>query len=138
MKTAIRISMISAMLLMLAGFSVNAQYGKGHKHRSGHGYNDPDSCRIQLRVDDMREPLSLTDKQVAAIEQIHYDHMQEAKDLRKKYEGDCVGERNARRAMRDEIHDEINAVLEENQQEKFDEIIAERKGGHGPHRGPGK
>ena len=135
MKAAIRISMISALFLMLAGYSVNAQYGRGHRHGPNRGHGHADSCRIQLRVDDMRESLSLTDDQVAAIEQIHYDHMQEAKDLRKKYEGDCVGERNARRALRDEIHKEINSVLDKDQQEEFEKIIAERKAHRGPHHG---
>ncbi len=135
MKTVVRISMISAMLFALAGLSVNAQNGMGPKQGSppGHGY--PDSCRIQLMVDDMREPLSLSDNQVQQIEQIHYNHMEEAKELRRKYKNDCVGARDARKEMRDQVQSEVKDVLNEEQKKQFDAFLAGRRSNHGPHHG---
>lgn len=135
MKKVVRISMISAIVLTTALFTVNAQPGSGHKHGRGHGYGYPDSCRIQLMVDDMRQALDLSDKQVKEIEQIHYAHMEEVKNLQDKYKGDCVGEREARRSMREKVHEEIKAVLNDEQKVKFDEFIAQRQGPHGYHQG---
>ena len=86
-------------------------------------------------VDDMREPLSLTDKQVATIEQIHYDHMQKAEQLRGKYKNDCVGAREARRAMRDQVQSEVKDVLNDEQKKQFDAFLAGRRSHHGSHPG---
>jgi Spy/CpxP family protein refolding chaperone len=135
MKKIIRISLITAIVFTLAGISVNAQPGYGQKHGAGHGYGYPDSCHIQLMVDDMKQALDLSDKQVEEIEQIHYKHMQEVKDLQMKYQGDCVGEREARRSTRDKVHEEIKAVLNDDQKAKFDEFVADRRGPHGKHQG---
>lgn len=137
MKKVVKISLVSAFVLVVAGLSVNAQPGHGPEdgRGHGHGYAYPDSCRIQLMVDDMKQALDLSDEQVKKIEQIHYTHMKEAQNLQNKYKGDCVGEREARRSMRDEIHKEIKEVLNDEQKVKFDEFIAQRQGPHGYHKG---
>jgi Spy/CpxP family protein refolding chaperone len=137
MKKVVNISIVSAIILTIAGLTVNAQpgYGKNHGKGHGHGYGYPDSCRIQLMVDDMKQALDLSDKQVKEIEQIHYDHMEEAKEMKSKYKNDCVAARDARIAMRDKVHQEIEAVLNDDQKVKFGEFIAQRKGPHGHHKG---
>ena len=86
----------------------------------------------------MKQALDLSDGQVKEIEQIHYAHMQEVKDLRGKYSDDCVGEREAHRALRNKVHTEISAVLNDEQKVKFGEFIAQHKGPHGHHNGQRK
>ena len=133
MKKVVKISLVSAFILVGAGLSVNAQPGYGPKDGRGHGHGFayPDSCRIQLMVDDMKQALDLSDEQVKKIEQIHYTHMEEAHNLHNRHKGDCVGEREARRSMRDDIHKEIKEVLNDKQKVQFDEFTAQRQGSHG-------
>jgi Spy/CpxP family protein refolding chaperone len=126
--------MISAIVLATALFTVQAQPGYGHKHGRGHGYGYPDSCRIQLMVDDMKKALSLTDEQVDKIEQIHYAHIQEVKAIDEKYKNDCVGAREARWALRDKMDTDVKAILNEEQKSKYDEFIDDRRGPHGQHK----
>jgi Spy/CpxP family protein refolding chaperone len=140
MKTVFRISLVSAIAYTMAVFSAVAQPGsnsgpgKGHGYGPGHGHGYPDSCRVQLMVDDMRQALSLNDQQVAKIEQIHYAHIQEMKAIDQQYTNDCVGARDARWALRDKIDSDVKAVLNEDQKVKYDEFVAERRGPHGhPH-----
>lgn len=133
MKTRLGISMISVLTIAIAGLSVCAQSGYGDKHWRGHGVGYPDSCHIQLMVDDMKKALDLSEKQVDQIEQIHYAHIAEVKELKTEYQDDCVAVRDARIAMRDKVHADVKAVMNDEQQLKFDEFIAERMGPHGHH-----
>lgn len=138
MKSVLKVSVLSVMILLVAAWNVEAQPGNGrgkaYDHGPGprHGY--PDSCRIQLMVDDMKKALSLNDEQVDKIEQIHYAHMQEAKSIDEKYSNDCVAARDAHWALRDKMDTEIKNVLKEEQKTKYDEFIKERRGPHGAHK----
>jgi Spy/CpxP family protein refolding chaperone len=133
MKTSFKIGMIVFTVAMLPLGSALAQPGHGPHH--GGGYGPPDSCHIQLMVDDMAQQLSLTDQQKQQVLEIHYKHMQDMKALQGKYRNDCVGEREARNQLRQQMHSEVMAVLNKYQQAKWDEFIKERCGPHGGHHG---
>lgn len=138
MKTMIKVSIILAILITAGGMTVEAQRGYGHGPGRGygpghgHGYG-PDSCHLQLMVNDLADELGLSDEQEAKILQLHYDHMAEMKSFRTEYNNDCVGEREARIASRNKLDENTKKVLTAEQAVKYDEIMADRRG---PHKGP--
>jgi Spy/CpxP family protein refolding chaperone len=132
MRTLFKIGMIAFTVALFPLSSIQAQPGHGPHH--GGGYGPSDSCHIQLMVDDMAKQLSLTDQQKQQILNIHYKHMQDMKALQTKYKDDCVGEREARRQLWQQMHTDVKAVLNKDQQVKWDEFIQQRRGPHeGPH-----
>ncbi|MBA7529525.1 hypothetical protein ES705_21723 [subsurface metagenome] len=135
MKKMIKFSGIMAVLIWVTAFTASAQpgYGKGHHGRHGHWVSD--SCRVQLMVDDLSKELSLTDEQKQKIEEIHYAHINEVKELREKYQNDCVGARDARIQLRQKMDDEVKKILNKEQQAKYEEFMSERRGPHGKHYG---
>ncbi len=134
MKKMVKLLGMMAVLLWLTAFSVSAQPGNDRGQHGDHGYWMPDSCRIQLMVDDLSKELTLTDKQKQNIEEIHYAHIAEVKDLRNKYPNDCVGERNARFQLREKMNDDTRKILNKDQQKKYDEFMSDRRDPHGrPH-----
>jgi Spy/CpxP family protein refolding chaperone len=139
MKTVLKSSFVSAIIMIMAVLALNAQPGygpgpgKGGKHGGGPGYGYPDSCRVQLMVDDMKKALTLSDEQVAEIENIHFTHIQEVKAIDEKYKNDCVGARDARWALRDKMDADVKAVLDDEQKAKYDTFMDERRGPHGRH-----
>ena len=136
MKTIVKLSLMFAFAVLVS-FAANAQPGYGMRsHPQGRGYGPgfgPDSCHIQLMVDDLADALSLTDKQKADILELHYAHMQEMKSISGKYPNDCAGAREARIASRKKMDDAVKNILTADQQAKYDEFITERRGPHGRH-----
>ena len=135
MKTIAKLSLLLVMVTTLAVFTTEAQpgYGKewrGHDHSYGRGFR-PDSCRIQLKVEDLSKVLSLTEDQKNEILKIHYAHMEEMKSISEKYQDDCVGEHEARIASRKKTREAVEKILTDEQQEKFDDYLSERGGPHG-------
>jgi Spy/CpxP family protein refolding chaperone len=134
MKTIVKLIMMVALATSFAVITVNAQPGYGHgKHGHGPGYGrgfGPDSCHLQLMVEDLADALSLTDKQKADILELHYAHMAEMKSISENYQNDCVGEREARIASHKKMDDAIKTILTPDQQTKYDEFMEERRGPH--------
>lgn len=130
MKTKSKYLLLSISFALFAFITIGAQPPGGGKGR-GQGYRGPDSCRIQLRVDDMRQALDLSENQVKQIEEIHYAHVNEAKAIQKDYQDDCVGEREARRSLREKMDKEVKATLKKEQLAKYDEFMEARRGPHG-------
>lgn len=139
MKTIVKLSLMIVLAGSLATYTAKAQPGhgmKGHKHGPGYGHRfGPDSCHLQLMVEDLSDILSLSDKQKADILELHYAHMEEMKSISEKYRNDCVGEREARIESRKKMDEEIKKILTEEQQEKFEKLINERRGPHEHHHG---
>jgi hypothetical protein len=129
MRTRIKIASIAFAMAILPFGKLMAQPGQGPHH--GGGYGPPDSCHIQLMVDDMAKQLSLTDQQKQQILNIHYRHMQDMKALQGKYKNDCVGEKEARNKLWQQMHSDVMTVLNKEQQTKWDEIMKDRRGPHG-------
>lgn len=135
MKKMVKLTGMIALTLLLTAYSAYAQPGHGKGQRGQFNHWGPDSCRVQLMVDDLAKELSLSDKQRHEIEELHYAHMAEAQELRGNYRNDCVRERNARLELREKIDIETRKVLDKGQQEKYDDFISERRGPHGRHNG---
>jgi len=121
--------MIALAILGIATMNMQAQAGKGPHH--GHGM--PDSCHIQMMIDDMATAIALTDVQKQQITEIHYAHMQEVKALHEKSTNDCEGNRIAHDQLRQKMDEDVKAVLNKEQQIKYDEFIKERRGPHKMH-----
>jgi Spy/CpxP family protein refolding chaperone len=138
MKNMFKFSSLIIALMMVASISAFAQHGPGKGPHGKHGRRMSDSCRVQLRVDDLVKELSLSEKQRKEIETIHYAHISEAKKLHKEYESknDCVEERNARIQLKEKMDAEVKKVLDNEQKTMYDEFIKERRGPHGKHFGP--
>ena len=137
MKTIVKLCMMLALAVSVSVISAEAQpgYGKGpHGHGAGvgHGFG-PDSCHIQLMVEDLSDALSLSEEQKAEILNIHYAHMQEMQTVLQKYKDDCVGEQEARMALRKKMDEAVKKILTADQQTKYDEFMDERKCPHGQH-----
>ena len=134
MKTNRIYLVLSISFLFMAVLSLSAQPpkgGKGQAHGHGPGSGMPDSCHVQLMVDDMRVALGLDEKQVQQIEEIHFSHISEVKAIDSQYQNDCVGARQARWDLRAKMDGEIKAVLSEDQAGKYDEFMENRRGPHG-------
>jgi len=135
MKTIAKFSMILALITTVAVYTTQAQPGYGNGPRGqGPGYGwglGPDSCHMQLIVEDLSDALSLSDKQKADILDLHYVHIQEMKSISKDYQNDCVGERNARIASREKMDAAVRKILSTDQQMKYEEFMAEQRGPHG-------
>jgi hypothetical protein len=116
------------------------QHGQGPEHFRGHGHGyGPDSCHIQLMVNDVAKEVGLSDKEEAKLLQLHYDHMAEIKNIDVKYKNDCVAARDARIASREKMDKSIKDMLNEGQLAKYDEFMQNRPGPHGkPHQGQGR
>ncbi|MBN1951030.1 MAG: hypothetical protein JW801_07490 [Bacteroidales bacterium] len=135
-----------AMMMILAGTfavaSVTAQpgygqgkgngngYGHGHGRGPGHGFG-PDSCHLQLMVNDAAKEVGLTEKQEAELLQLHYDHLAEIKTINANNKNDCVAARDARIASREKMDTRIKKMLSEDQLAKYDQFMQERRGPHG-------
>ncbi|MBN2524170.1 MAG: hypothetical protein JXB24_12940 [Bacteroidales bacterium] len=135
MKKTVIFSVAMTAFLWIGSSIVSAQTGYGRGFHDGPGTWMTDSCRILLMVDDLSKELSLTEEQKLEIEEIHYAHISEMKQLRNKYKNDCVGEREARFQLRDKLDKDVKAVLTKEQQEQFDSFLCERRGPHGKHHG---
>jgi Spy/CpxP family protein refolding chaperone len=138
MKSIVKIGLATAAISLIGILSVNAQRGsgRGSGYGPGHGYGfGPDSCHVQLMVDDLAKELDLSEDQEAKILQLHYDHMAEVKAFRTEYKNDCVGARDARLASREKLDNSIIKLLDDEQKGKYKEFMDDRRGPHGrPHR----
>lgn len=138
MKKNVKFSGTLTVLILLTSLAVSAQPGQGKGHHGGQGHWKPDSCRIQLMVDDLVKELSLSEEQRKQIEEIHYAHIDDVEKIHTEYKdkNDCVGERNARIQLKEKMDAEIKTILNKEQQTLYDEFMRERRGPHGNHHGP--
>jgi Spy/CpxP family protein refolding chaperone len=131
MKTLFRLSLMLAVASLLSFNQVEAQRGHSHGPGPGQGYG-PDSCHIQMMVNDLAEELSLTTDQEQKILELHYAHIEKVKSFRDEYKNDCVAGKAAHEADRKELDDEVRKVLNNDQAVKFEQFILERNEHHGP------
>jgi len=138
MKNKVMFSGTVTVLILITSLAVSAQPGQGKGHHEEHGHWKPDSCRIQLMVDDLAKELSLSEDQKKQIEEIHYAHINDVDKIHNEYKNDCVGEREARNQLREKMDADVKKVLNKEQQTMYDEFMKERRGPHGNHHGPQK
>ena len=132
-----KIKFVSALVLffVVPASAILAQPGYGMRphHGGGYGMWHPDSCHVQLMVDDLAQQLSLTDAQRQKVLDIRLAHIDEINKIQAKYAGDCLGERNARWDSRKKMDEQIKAVLNDDQKQKYEEIMGQWRGPY--HRG---
>lgn len=80
----------------------------------------------EKKIDELKKELSLTDNQVQTIEDILADSHSQMEKLFDSHEKNLESERNTMKEIMDKTDEEIMKILDENQQAKFKEIIAER------------
>jgi len=127
----LKIGMIAFAILGITAMNTQAQ--PGDKPHHGHGM--PDSCHIQKMVDDLAVVLVLTDQQKQQITTISYAHMQEVKALHEKDKNNCEGNKEAHDQLRQKMDTDIKAVLNKDQQAKYDEFMKEKRGPQCKHHG---
>jgi Spy/CpxP family protein refolding chaperone len=99
-----------------------------HERHHGHGGQDPEK-----RIERLREALDLTDEQVTQVRGIFTEHDARKRELKENEDRDGL------RALRDEIHDRLAAVLTEPQREKLATLRREHHGdGHPEREGKGR
>lgn len=138
MKKNVKFSGTLTLLILLTSMAVSAQPGQGKGHHGGHGHWKPDSCRIQLMVEDLSKELSLSEDQKKQIEEIHYAHMNDVEKIHEEYKNDCVRDREECIQLREKMDADVKKVLNKEQQTLYDEFMKERRGPHGNHHGPQK
>ncbi len=132
MKTIERVIQSGMVVTAIACMTIlGCQAQPGNGTHGGHGSGGPDSCHMKQMVADMAKELSLSDDQQLKIEEIHYAHMQEMKALHDKYKNNCEGEPEAHHKLMQKLEGDIKAVLNADQQAKYDEFIKDKRGQHG-------
>lgn len=99
----------------------------------------PDGSRIEDMVEQLTIELSLSGEQVAEIENLYREHFENLASLRDSRGGDREEMREAHRALRLQLDEQIKALLTDEQAEAYDAFIRdlhERHGMHGHGRGP--
>lgn len=110
-----------------------AQPGRGKEPRQGQGYDRmPDSCRAKCMIDNLSKELSLDAGQKQKIETIHFAHFEKMKVVREQDSLCMARNRERHDKIRDDMDNEIKAVLSEAQKAKYDSIMNGRRG---PYRG---
>lgn len=143
MKTLVRLSMVAVLISTFGIMFAQAQdygrgpgQGRGPGRGHGHGFG-PDSCHLQLMVNDLAKEIGLSEKQEKEILELHYAHLAEMKSINTQYKSDCVGARDARIASREKMDESIKKVLTEEQAGLYDKFMESRRGPHGPQGHPG-
>jgi Spy/CpxP family protein refolding chaperone len=80
----------------------------------------------EKRIDELKKELNLTDNQVQTIEDILADSHAKMEKLFDSHEKNMEAERSVMKEIMDKTDEEILKILDEKQQVKFKEIIAER------------
>lgn len=92
-----------------------------HERHRGRGH-DPEK-----RIEHLREALDLTDEQVAQVRTIFSESEERRRALRESRD------REGMRALHEEIHGRVAAVLDETQREKFESLKREHRERHRDH-----
>lgn len=92
-----------------------------HECHRGRGH-DPEK-----RIEHLREALDLTDEQVAQVRTIFSESEERRRALRESRDHEGM------RALHEEIHERVAAILDETQREKFESFKSEHRARHGDH-----
>lgn len=86
----------------------------------------PDSTQIVQIVDQLAEELSLSADQKEQISELHFAHFREVRTLMSAGRGNRDGIREKMEALREEFESNVKALLDEEQQAKFDKLQKNR------------
>ena len=115
-----QIALFTLILLMGLGSLVQAQPRN----------MEPDSTRIRKMMTNLDEAVTLSDNQKVEIEQIYTAHFEEMKTLRDENDGDRRQMMETMKAEREKLEENISSVLDEDQQEKYADFVAEQQKKH--------
>ena len=79
----------------------------------------PDSEQIAEMVEELVSTLSLDDEQKSELSKLYFAHFAEAKELMEKHKGDRENHRQAMDALKKEFDAQIQALLNDEQKEKY-------------------
>ncbi|MDP4115589.1 MAG: hypothetical protein Q8903_05615 [Bacteroidota bacterium] len=80
----------------------------------------------EKRIDELKKDLNLSENQVQTIEDILADSHVKMEKLFDNHEKNLEAERNSMKELMDKTDEEIMKILDEKQQARYKEIIAER------------
>ena len=125
-KGARRLGAIAAAFALAAATPALAQdQGQGeaavHERHRGRGH-DPEK-----RIEHLRETLDLSDEQVAQVRTLFSEREDRHRELRENRD------REGLRALHEEIHQRLAAVLDDTQREKFESLKREHRERHRDH-----
>ena len=99
----------------------------------------PDSVRVERHLQFLKDSLNLSDSQTVQIRAILENEQKEAAADREKYKGNRDEMMKAREDRREATDKKIMAVLNKDQQEKYEKVRSEfPRGPRGKGRGAGK
>jgi Spy/CpxP family protein refolding chaperone len=125
-----KLKTITLAVLLTAGAAVLATAGPG-----GRGAKGPE--RIKARVEKMQQNLALTDGQARQIEAILTEAAAQHQGARNEGDGDREARREHMREQRRATMERIQAVLNDEQRAKFQQMQEDRKGRHRKGKGQG-
>ena len=122
-KGAKLVAIAGAFALAVAAPALAQDEGQGDAavHERHHGARGHDPGK---RIEHLREALDLTDEQVAQVRAIFSESEERRRALRES------GDREGMRALHEEIHGRMAAVLDETQREKFESLKREHRERH--------
>jgi Spy/CpxP family protein refolding chaperone len=118
---------IVAGMIALAATPALAQgqaQGQGQDHERNHAQGARHGHDPAKVIERLRESLDLTDSQVAEVRIIFTEEAEKRRDLRESED------REGLRVLRQETHDRLVAVLDENQKQKLEGLKENRGEGH--------
>lgn len=81
----------------------------------------------RMRMEHMKKALKLSDSQVSQIQQIHQQNMQQMQAMHQDSSMSKEDRHSKMMDMRKSEHDQVRAVLNDEQKEKFDKMTAKRE-----------
>ncbi len=94
----------------------------------------PDSTRIIQMVDELGTNLSLNEKQIIEISNLHFTHFAEAKDLMKKHKTERDSHRLEMDSLREDFEEQVKSLLTDDQKTEFAELMKKHRPGPGNQR----
>lgn len=108
-------TLFSIVGILLFCSSLLAQPGQNRNHPP----RLPDSEQIVEMVEELASTLSLDDEQKSELSKLYFAHFAEAKELMEKHKGDRENHRQAMDALKKEFDAQIQALLNDEQKEKY-------------------
>ena len=117
---------ITTVLALVLFAFVTSSFLQAQPQQQPRGPMLPDSTQIVKMVDELAEAVSLSEKQKEEILKLHFEHFNQAKAGMKKEQKDNEKPRKAPDELRAKFEEQIKALLNEEQQAKFDNFFKQQ------------
>lgn len=126
MKKGLKFVMMTLVLAVVFNSSAMAQRGGNNGERPDRGERPSPQERAEKKLDKLTKKLELNDYQVDRIRDLSDDFISQAETIKNgNLERDQ--KREEMKALRDGMNNEIKALLDATQLEKYEEILARKK-----------